>query len=202
MKIEEMIMAVQRQLSIEIDGRAGPQTWRAIYSALVKKKELSLRALPIDPVDDRSERNIATLLPEVQPLARSLVHKARQNDIVIKVISGTRSYEEQDALFALGRTKPGAIVTKARAGYSNHNFGLAFDVGVFEGNRYLPESPKYIAVGALGLEIGLEWGGSWKSIVDRPHFQARPVWAKELNERQMLAELRSRLENGRPLLSA
>ena len=35
--------------------------------------------------------------------------------------------EEQAALFAIGRTAPGKIVTKARPGESYHNHGLAFD---------------------------------------------------------------------------
>ena len=118
--------------------------------------------------------------------------------ITIKVIGGTRSYEQQDALYARGRTAPGAIVTKARGGYSNHNFGIAFDIGVFSGGRYLPESPQYKAVGALGMELGLEWGGNWTSLVDQPHFQLRPAWAADMSEREMLAELRERVSDGTP----
>ena len=147
------------------------------------------------PVDPRSEKTIATLLPEVRPMARALVQKAAAMGIRIKVISGFRTYEEQAALYAQGRTAPGNIVTNARPGYSNHNFGIAFDIGVFEGNSYLPESPKYNAIGALGIDIGLEWGGSWKTIVDAPHFQLRPEWAADMAEKQMLAELRARREN-------
>jgi len=147
-------------------------------------------------VDSRSEKAIATLLPEVQPMARALVHKAASVGITIKIISGLRTYAEQNALYAKGRTAPGDIVTKARGGYSNHNFGIAFDIGVFEGNKYLDESPKYKAVGALGVDLGLEWGGNWKTIVDQPHYQLRPVWAKELPEKQMLAELRNRHDSG------
>jgi peptidoglycan L-alanyl-D-glutamate endopeptidase CwlK len=127
--------------------------------------------------DPRSEKSISTLLPEVRPLARALVHKASALGIQIRVISGFRTYEEQAALYAQGRTTPGRVITNARPGYSNHNFGIAFDVGVFEGSRYLGESPKYKAVGALGMDIGLEWGGSWKTLVDEPHFQLRPDWA-------------------------
>jgi peptidoglycan L-alanyl-D-glutamate endopeptidase CwlK len=112
------------------------------------------------------------------------------------VISGLRSYEEQAALYAQGRTAPGKKVTNARPGYSNHNFGIAFDIGVFEGSKYLPESPKYKAVGALGMDLGLEWGGNWKTIVDQPHFQLRPVWAADESESRMLAELRSRKDRG------
>jgi peptidoglycan L-alanyl-D-glutamate endopeptidase CwlK len=151
------------------------------------------------PADARSEGHIATLLPEVRPLARALVHKAAAMGIQIRIISGFRTYEAQAALYAQGRTSPGRVVTNARPGYSNHNFGIAFDVGVFEGSRYLGESPKYKAVGALGMDIGLEWGGSWKTLVDEPHFQLRPSWAAGMAERQMLAELRTRRTTEAPV---
>ena len=59
------------------------------------------------------------------------------------------------------------------------------------GRRYLDESPAYKAVGALGIKLGLEWGGNWKTIQDEPHFQLRPAWAREMSERDMLAELRA-----------
>lgn len=39
-----------------------------------------------------------------------------------------RTFAEQDALYAQGRTKPGSIVTYARGGQSYHNFGIAIDI--------------------------------------------------------------------------
>jgi peptidoglycan L-alanyl-D-glutamate endopeptidase CwlK len=132
----------------------------------------------------------------VKPYARSLIHRATSAGINIKIISGLRTYEEQDALYAQGRTTPGKKVTNAKGGQSNHNFGIAFDIGVFEGAKYLDDSPKYKTVGILGAELGLEWGGNWKSIVDQPHFQLRPAWAKLLAEKEMLSELRSRKVSG------
>jgi peptidoglycan L-alanyl-D-glutamate endopeptidase CwlK len=147
-------------------------------------------------VDARSEKVIASLLPEVQSYARALVHKAADAGVTIKIISGLRTYQEQDALYAQGRTTPGDKVTNAKGGQSNHNFGIAFDIGVFEGNKYLSDSPKYKTVGILGVDLGLEWGGNWKTITDQPHFQLRPNWAKELTEKNMLAELRSRKASG------
>jgi hypothetical protein len=114
----------------------------------------------ISAVDPRSETNIATLLPELHPYARSLVQKAADVGIQIKIISGLRTFAEQDALFAQGRTAPGNKVTNARGGFSNHNFGIAFDVGVFESNRYLGDSPKYRAVGVIGMELGLDWAAT------------------------------------------
>lgn len=200
MKIEEMIAAVQKKLGIEVDGRAGPETWGAIYAHIVKPKIGGVPpAEAIEAVDPRSEKMIATLLPEVQPIARTLVQKAALGGIRVKIISGLRSYEEQDALYAQGRTAPGAIVTKVRGGHSNHNFGIAFDVGVFEGNSYLPESPKYKAVGVIGMDLGLEWGGNWKTFMDEPHFQLRPIWAAGIPEREMLAALRERVAGGAPV---
>jgi peptidoglycan LD-endopeptidase CwlK len=202
MRIEDMIAAVQKKLGVQVDGRAGTETWGAIYAQIVKAKVDGMQpAEAISEVDARSEKVIATLQPQVRPLARALVQKAARNGIQIKVISGLRTYAEQNALYAQGRTQPGRKVTNARGGYSNHNFGIAFDVGVFEGTRYLGESPKYKAVGALGMELGMEWGGSWKSIVDEPHFQLRPAWATDLSERQMLAQLRGLVADDRPVFA-
>ncbi len=200
MKNEEMISAIQGALGVTVDGKAGPETWEAIYKKIVKPDPATATVLSsVEPVDARSEKVIATLLPPVQKLARALVQKTADNGIRIKIISGLRTYEEQDALYAQGRTTPGNIVTKAKGGYSNHNFGIAFDVGVFEGTNYLTDSPKYKAVGVLGTELGLEWGGNWKTITDQPHFQLRPAWATEMNEKQMLTELRDRVSTGVPV---
>jgi len=88
----------------------------------------------------------------------------------MRVIQGTRTYPEQDGLYAQGRTAPGKIVTNAPGGYSNHNFGVAFDVGLFRGRNYVEEDSGYTRVGHLGERIGLEWGGRWR-FQDDPHFQ-------------------------------
>ena len=208
MDLSDLISAVQKALGVEVDGTAGPETWNAIYNRICRAKAAPHRKASVaksaavrvgarDRVDDRSEKTIATLLPQVQPYARALVKKAAQHGITIKVIAGLRTYEEQNELFAQGRTKPGSIVTNARGGFSNHNFGIAFDIGVFEGANYLGESPKYKAVGALGMDLGLEWGGNWKTFVDEPHFQLRPKWAGDMKESVMLAELRGRKESGK-----
>lgn len=197
MQITEMIEAIQKALKVDVDGKAGSQTWGAIYAALVAKEiDGASPETAISAVDPRSEAAIATLLEPVRPMARSLVQKCAANGIDIKIIGGTRTYAEQDALYAQGRTRPGKIVTNARGGYSNHNFGIAFDIGVFSGTKYLGESPKYKAAGVLGMDLGLEWGGNWTSIVDQPHFQLRPAWAAALTEKQMLTELRRRVAEG------
>ena len=190
MTLDASIRAVQEKLGVTVDGNPGPQTWNSIYRSIVGEPPVASGTTTL--ADERSERNIATLLSQAQPLARALIESAAAIGIAIKVISGTRSYEEQNALYEQGRSKSGRIVTNARGGYSNHNFGIAFDIGVFEGGRYIDESPAYKAVGALGKQLGLEWGGDWKSIQDEPHFGLRPAWARDMSESAMLAELRNR----------
>lgn len=210
--LDTIIRAVQKKLGIFVDGSPGPETWGAIHLAIVgnkapdevKSAEPSTLAGEGKEADSRSEANIATLLPRVRPFARALIEKAANQGIIIKVTSGTRSFAEQDELFAQGRTKPGEKVTNARGGFSNHNFGIAFDVTIFKGSTDpekaktpVFESPVYKAVGALGTELGLEWGGNWKTIVDEPHFQLRPDWAADLSEKDMLADLRDRKDSGK-----
>ena len=105
--------------------------------------------------DPRSEKQIATLEPVVQERARLFLEQAnsylKQFGIVAKIISGTRTYKEQNALYAKGRTSPGRRVTNAPGGFSNHNFGIAFDIGLFQGTNYIEESPvsSGAAIGAL-----------------------------------------------------
>lgn len=199
MNLEEMIRAIQTKLGTEADGKAGPQTWKAIYETIVGPIT-DAKPLPEgdQQVSARSEKVIGTLLPEVQPYARSLFLKAAAAGITIEILSGNRTYAAQDELFEKGRRGVAGekIVTNARGGHSNHNFGIAFDIGVFEGGAYIGESPKYKAVAVLGKELGLSWGGDWKSIQDEPHFELRPGWASAQSESDMLAALRQRHDAG------
>jgi peptidoglycan L-alanyl-D-glutamate endopeptidase CwlK len=145
-------------------------------------------------VDERSQKNIDTLLPEVQPLATKLIEEATAEGIRVKIICGTRTYAEQDKLYSQGRSSPGPIVTKAKGGQSNHNFGLAFDIGIFgENGAYYGEHPDYRRCGEIGEKLGLEWGGDWK-FVDEPHFQYNPL-------NLSIAQMRERTENGESLIA-
>jgi peptidoglycan L-alanyl-D-glutamate endopeptidase CwlK len=140
--------------------------------------------------DPRSATNIATLLPAARRAALALLATANDGGlsggIVVKIICGTRTYAEQDALYAQGRTAPGPIVTNARGGYSNHNFGIAFDIGIFNGGVYLEDSPLYTKVGAIGRAQGLEWGGEWIVFTDEPHFQL-PSGCSLAEQRELMA---------------
>ena len=128
--------------------------------------------------DARSESCIMTLSPNAQRKARLFLSATSDLPFTYKIISGTRTYAEQDGLFALGRTKRGIKVTNAKGGQSNHNFGIAWDVGIFDDGKYLTGATKredqaYVDLGKKILENveDLEWGGNWETFVDKPHYQ-------------------------------
>jgi len=92
-----------------------------------------------------------------------------------------RTKQEQDELFAIGRTKPGKIVTNARGGYSYHNYGLAVDIClIIDGKTAVWDAKTDFDFDGIAdwMEIvrvfkayGWEWGGDWRRFPDLPHFQ-------------------------------
>jgi len=122
----------------------------------------------------REEQLLKTLTNVAEANARAYLQELHGEGIIAKIISGTRSYEEQDRLYAQGRTAPGNIVTKARGGFSNHNFGIAWDIGVFDDDgNYLTGAEHYTRAGIIAEEMGLIWGGRWKSFPDASHIECR-----------------------------
>ncbi len=134
----------------------------------------ALQAKAIPRMDAASEANLAKINPQVANRIRLMAADLRAQGITIRATSSYRSFAEQNALYAQGRTKPGPIVTNARGGQSLHNYGLAVDVVPLGANGQpnwnVPNST-WQKIGAAGKKQGLEWGGDWKSFVDRPHFQ-------------------------------
>lgn len=130
-------------------------------------------------------RDITKLHPKLQEKFKLLQKKCAQKGIKIRATECLRTAKEQDALYAKGRTAPGSKVTNARGrdAKSMHQWGVAVDIVIDmdtdkDGDvdiRDLYNAKLLNVVGQIGQSIGLEWGGSWKSIVDKPHFQL-PDW--------------------------
>ncbi|MBA2872427.1 LAS superfamily LD-carboxypeptidase LdcB [Anoxybacillus calidus] len=76
---------------------------------------------------EKAEVKLKGVHPVVASKARQLITNAYKRRINVLITQGFRSIEEQNELYAQGRTKPGKIVTNAKGGYSYHNVGLAID---------------------------------------------------------------------------
>jgi peptidoglycan LD-endopeptidase CwlK len=152
----------------DIDGDFGSGSMQAAHDF---EQESMAVANQLGSFDGRTEANLQTLLPAAQQKAREFMKAVQGIGATVKIISGTRTFGEQDRLYRQGRDLPGPKVTRARGGQSNHNFGVAWDIGLFQNGQYLDESPLYAKAGEIGKELGLEWGGDWSGFPDEPHFQ-------------------------------
>lgn len=116
--------------------------------------------------------NVSGMRLDVASKTRNVIKKMYDKGIYIGIAQGYRSAAEQNALYAQGRTKKGAIVTNAKGGQSNHNYGCAVDLFIYahDGKSVVAWEPPSEVVKAMKAE-GFKWGGDWKGFVDKPHFE-------------------------------
>lgn len=104
----------------------------------------------------------------------SQCNKILPADVRLRFAYVFRSPAEQHALY-LQRPK----VTNADSWQSIHNYGLAFDIvllydtnrdGTFETASW-DDNEHWQTVVEFFKSKGYEWGGDWKSLKDKPHFQ-------------------------------
>ena len=178
---------------IDIDGDFGNQTLTAlndfqkwnnitisnavddnVYNAIIAAVEVN------NSIDKPSFDRIAKLHPLIRAEVLYLTKQCYKNNVKIRVVQGLRTFAEQDALYAQGRTKPGPIVTKAKGGFSNHNYGLSIDFCLLKADGSISWSQiddadsdgkkDWMEVVAIFQAAGYEWGGLWK-FKDNPHLE-------------------------------
>lgn len=93
-------------------------------------------------------------------------------NISFRITQGFRTWVEQDAIYAQGRTLPGEIVTHAKGGESWHNLGCAVDFVPMKDGKpvWNTSDPAWTKIIETGKSLGLTSGESWTH-PDRPHFQ-------------------------------
>ncbi|WP_316568692.1 M15 family metallopeptidase [Neobacillus sp. YIM B06451] len=121
------------------------------------------------------------LHPVVREKAEELVSIAAKKGITIQLIEGFRTVEEQNRLYAIGRSDGGQIVTYARGGESYHNYGLAVDFAltgkdgslIWDTDHDMNGNGRrdWEEVGLMAKGMGFEWGGDWERFKDYPHLQ-------------------------------
>lgn len=171
-----------------LDGRWGPKT--DVADAAFHAEYLRLQTIG-GTFDPRTEAVIITLLPKAQAKAREFMRVAGPS---CKLLSGARTYAEQHALF-MQRPR----VTKADAGQSNHNWSIAWDVGIFQNGHYLTgathsEEAAYLALvdKIMSHVDGLEAGARWQSFKDDPHYN--------LLTGKTQSQIRALFEAGKPFV--
>lgn len=137
-----------------------------------------------------SSRDIKDLRPDVQVLYNKFYDRCRRdvwllkNGISILLTCTFRPGEEQDRLYAQGRTAPGRIVTNAKAGQSKHNATTASGAPAAEAFDIVPlrhgkpiwgtdgeDLEVWQHIGEHGKAVGLKWAGEWVKFREYPHFE-------------------------------
>lgn len=122
--------------------------------------------------DKISIERIEQLHPICKGLFIAMIDEAETTlNITLRVTHAYRSIEQQNALYAQGRTTPGNVVTNAKGGSSYHNYGLAVDLAQLLPNGTINWNFDYSKLYPIALKYGIEWGGKFRTIVDKPHFQ-------------------------------
>ena len=129
-------------------------------------------------MDAISLTRLQDVVPALAQKIQTMATMLEQEGIEIRVVQALRSWSQQDALYAQGRTAPGSIVTNCPGGYSYHNLGLAVDTVPSQfapGQPYNPDwnaqHPSWIRMEQIGQSLGLDSGATWRSFPDAPHFQ-------------------------------
>jgi peptidoglycan L-alanyl-D-glutamate endopeptidase CwlK len=128
-----------------------------------------------------TSRNLNDLHPDlVGPATRAKAACAAQGVDIIETCT-YRDNAAQAALYAQGRTAPGAIVTHAKPGQSYHNRTNAAGAPASQAVDVVPvrngkcvwdaSDPAWDIVVAAYKAEGFDWGGDWVGFTEKPHFQ-------------------------------
>jgi peptidoglycan L-alanyl-D-glutamate endopeptidase CwlK len=132
----------------------------------------------------RSKDNLNGVHPD---LVRVMERAIMYSPLDFTITDGVRTLEQQRALWAKGRTIPGSIVThcdglnvKSPHQCKEDGYCWAVDLYPFHGGKVqvndaagLRKIATHIKSIAKELNVKIEWGGDWKSIVDLPHWELK-----------------------------
>lgn len=137
-----------------------------------------------------SKGRVALLHPAIRDevaVAINYIESAMPTTMCIRIVQGLRTIEEQNNLYAQGRTAPGKVVTNAKGGKSYHNYGLAIDFAIMYDMDINGSFEKlswdifydhdkngkrdWLQVVDFFKSIGYKYGGDWKSLKDYPHLE-------------------------------
>lgn len=131
-------------------------------------------------MDQISLERIKLMHPKLREELLEIYNEILKEGVNIRFVYTLRTFAEQNALYAQGRTKPGKIITKAKGGLSMHNYGLAVDFALLKNDKEVIWDLKadldkdgkadWIEVVNIFKQYGWEWGGDWK-FYDAPHMQ-------------------------------
>lgn len=137
-------------------------------------------------MDKPTKERIGKLHPTVRKEVEKIINECDgvlTGRAKVRITQGLRTFEEQDKLYAQGRTAPGATVTKAKGGQSIHNYGFSVDICLIIDGKVASFDTKsdwdgdkksdWMECVEVFKRNGWNWGGDWKTFKDMPHFEKK-----------------------------
>ncbi|MFK7059545.1 M15 family metallopeptidase [Flavobacterium oreochromis] len=144
-------------------------------------------------MDKVTQERISKLHPTVREEMVKIINscnQALQGKAQVRITQGLRTIDEQNKLYALGRTEKGKKVTQAKGGQSIHNYGFAVDIClIIDGKTASWDTAKdwdndqiadWMECVKIFAQHGWVWGGSWLKFKDMPHFEKKNLTWKQL----------------------
>lgn len=119
-------------------------------------------------------RDISELTEQAQKACNLFMDKCKAKGLNVLITETYRSQERQNYLYEQGRTRPGNKVTWTKS--SRHTSRRAWDICKnIKGQEY-SDGNFFKQCGEIAAELGITWGGIWKSSPDTPHFEIDIDW--------------------------
>jgi len=97
----------------------------------------------------------------------TLISMCKAKGIELAVVETYRTHSKQNEYKSMGKN-----YTRSGGGKSKHQYGLAIDVvPIIDSVAQWDNIKLWRKVGVLGEQLGLRWGGRWKSLYDPGHFE-------------------------------
>lgn len=111
--------------------------------------------------------DLQSLHPYFRDKVMQLIRICRSKGIELAIVETYRTATKQGEYRSMGRR-----YTRVRAGFSNHQYGLAVDVvPVIKSVPQWHNIRLWKKLGPIGERLGLRWGGRWGRFFDPGHFE-------------------------------
>jgi hypothetical protein len=111
--------------------------------------------------------DVQALHPYFRDKVLHLIRKCEAKGIQLAIVETYRTHAKQSEYKNMGRK-----YTRSGAGKSKHQYGLAIDVvPIVNGEAQWHNKQLWYKIGVIGEQVGLHWGGRWRSLYDPGHFE-------------------------------
>jgi hypothetical protein len=111
--------------------------------------------------------DLQSLHPYFRDKVLELIRICAQKGIDVAVVETYRTQAKQKEYTSMGRR-----YTRAKAGHSRHQYGMAVDIVALKDS--VPQWNNialWRKIGVIGERLGLRWGGRWRRPFDPAHFE-------------------------------